>query len=303
MPLCITAPRHRARHACKPRMSASRYNVPVGDLTLDLASGSVPAGLGAYVRDARRLVGWSQRELAGRAATTQSTVSRLEHGLVPFVDLAVVARIVTALGMRAELKIDSRHLRDRERQADAVHAVLNGYGARRLGGWGWETATEVLIGAERPRGWIDLLAFRPADRALLLDETKTDLPDVGGFQRSLAFYEREAWDVARGLGWEPRRLVTMALVLDSAQVADRIAASRDLLRNAFRGDVTTLTDWLRDPASPAPRGWTLAACDPASRADAWLRPTNLTRRRRPPAYEGSADAARRLGRSVRAGGR
>ena len=86
-----------------------------------------------------------------------------------------------------------------------VHAQVNGTVARRLERCGWRTATEVLDRRRTtPRGWIDLLAFREADRALLVEETKTDIPDMGGLQRSVAFYERTALSAARRLGWRPR---------------------------------------------------------------------------------------------------
>jgi hypothetical protein len=201
--------------------------------------------------------------------------------------------VLDALGMRPSLGIEDRHLADRRRQADGVHASLNGYGARhllRLGGWE-PPATEVRIGEDVPRGWIDLMAFRPADRSLLVDETKTDIPDMGALQRSVAFYEREAPAVAQALGWRPVRTVVLVLGQDSRQFGRRLADNRELVRAAFPADVARMAAWLTDPAAPRPRGWTLAVADPASRGECWLRPTILGPRRRPPAYEDYADAA------------
>jgi hypothetical protein len=155
-------------------------------------------------------------------------------------------------------------------------------------------ALEQEIGEAIPRGWIDLLGYRPVDRALIVDETKGDLPDVGAFQRSLAFYERESRGVANRLGWRPTRVVALGALLDSDTISRRVAENRELLERAFPSPVERLLAWIDDPGAPAPFGWTLAACDPASRSGTWLRPVLPGTRRRRPAYADYAEAAARL---------
>ena len=249
--------------------------------------------LADLVRDARRLVGWTQRELADRSGTSQATIWRIESARSRNLDLALVDRVLTALGMRGALDVDGRHLADRRRQGDGLHARLNGYLARRLVRAGWLTATEVRIGAP-PRGWIDLLAYRSADGSLLVDETKTQVDDLGGIQRSIAFYEREGPSAARRLGWEPRRCRVMAVVLDTDAVARRLRDARDLVSVAFPAPVADLAAWIADPRCPPPAGWSIAAADPASRGSTWLRPVMLGSRRRLPPYADYGDAAARL---------
>ena len=253
--------------------------------------------LADVVRDARRLVGWTQRDLADRARTSQATIWRIERGAGPTIDLLVAERVLAALGIHASIDLDARHLADRRRQLDGLHARLNGYVAKRLARLGWQTATEVPLGAGIPRGWIDVLAFRPIDRALLVEETKSELPDLGALQRSLAFYEREAWAAARARGWVPRRSAVRVGVLDTDAVARRLADARDLVAGAFPAAPSSVAAWLADPACEPPRGWALASADPAVRGSPWLRPTVLDARRRRPAYADYADAARSLLRS------
>jgi transcriptional regulator with XRE-family HTH domain len=264
------------------------------DLVVPIGSRSFAFRVGELVAEARRLAGWSQRELARRAGTTQSAVSRIERGATTSLDLLVVERLLGALGLRASLAVEGRHLADRRRQAEPVHARLNGFIAGHVGRRSFLTALEVQVGDLVPRGWIDLLAYRPADRALIVDETKGDLPDIGAFQRSLAFYERSAVDVAHRLGWRPTRVVVLATLLDSETVAGRMRVNRELLARAFPSPVGRFLRWVDDPSAPAPYGWTLAMADPASRAAAWLRPTVLEGRRRAPTYASYADAAARL---------
>lgn len=278
--------------AHKPDDNARCYNgtMPVQQLVVD-RSGFAPQ-LGAVVREARSLVGWSQRELADRARTSHTSIWRIETCRGDL-DLLVVERVLAALGLRATLSVDDRTLLDRRRQADGVHARLNGYIGRWLGRVAWTVATEVMIGDEVPRGWIDTLAFRSADGSLLVEETKTELDDLGRIQRSLAFYEREAMTAAAKLGWAPRRVAALVVALDTAAVARRLSDVRDAAQLAFPATVGGTLEWLRSPAAPPPSGWTLAVADPARRGSAWLLPSALASRRRP-AYRDYRDAATQL---------
>jgi transcriptional regulator with XRE-family HTH domain len=264
------------------------------DATVDLTRAAIGPWLATLLQRGRSLVGISQADLARRADTSEATIWRLEHGKADHIDLAVVERVLAALGMRGSLSVQGRHLDDRVRQRDGVHAVCNGYGGRRVRRFSWETVLEAMIGRDRPRGWIDLLGYRVADGALLVDETKSDLPDMGALQRSVAFYEREAPHVARDLGWDVRSVTVVVLALDTEVVARRLADSRAIVAQAFPGDVRTLDAWIRDQRAPRPRGWTLAMIDPASRGDVWLRRPVVGSVRRRPAYAGYADAAARL---------
>jgi transcriptional regulator with XRE-family HTH domain len=266
------------------------------DQTIDLGRRGFAPLIADVVREARLLIGLSQRELARRADTSQATIWRIEGGRADHLDLLVVERVLRVLGIRATLTLDARHLADRRRQLDAVHARLVGYVARRLERVGWLTAAEVPLGDGTPRGWIDLMAFRETDATLLVDETKTEIPDLGALGRSLAFYEREAWSAARSRGWQPRRAVVLVTALDSVAIARRLSDNRELVGRMFPALVDGVARWLADPRCESPRGWALGTVDPASRADAWVRPTTLGSRRRAPAYEDYADAAARLRR-------
>ncbi len=256
------------------------------------------AAVADLVRETRVLLGWTQRELAVRARTSQSTVQRIETGSAAL-DIAVVTAVLAALGLRVALDVDGRHLEDRRRQRGALHGRLNGYVARRLERDHWLTSTEVQLGVDAPQGWIDLLGYRPADRSLLLEESKTEIGDLGALQRSLKFYAREAWTAAQALGWRPVRLVIVVVALDTAAVARRLADERDLAARVFPGRVGDAAAWLRDPSRNPPTGWVLATADPARRRADWLGATLLGQRRRPPAYEDYAEAAGRLLQTAR----
>ncbi|HEX5827644.1 MAG TPA: helix-turn-helix transcriptional regulator [Candidatus Limnocylindrales bacterium] len=216
----------------------------------DLRDQTLGAAVGATVREARALIGWSQRELAARAGTSQATVWRIETDRAGRLDARVVDAVLRALGLRATLEVDGRHLDDRRRQRDRVHAVL-------------------------------------------VEETKTDLPDIGGLQRAMSFYRRTAWDAARAMGWRPRTAHVLVVCLDSSAMRRRLADNRGAISSAFPARVDVTLAWLRDPSAPPPQGWTIALADPATRPTRWLRAA-LGTRRSPAPYEHYADAVRRL---------
>jgi hypothetical protein len=56
---------------------------------------------------------------------------------------------------------------------------------RRLEAAGWLVVREVRIESGRYLGWIDLLAFDPVTKTLLVIEIKTRLDDLGDLERTL----------------------------------------------------------------------------------------------------------------------
>jgi transcriptional regulator with XRE-family HTH domain len=245
------------------------------------------------VIEARKALGWSQRRLAERAGTSPNFVSRFERNVRQAVTLEATERLFEALGVRAELRAELPVVDGDRRQVDAVHAWSCGYVGRRLGYLGWDVRHEVEVGSGRFRGWIDVMGFRALDRSLLTSEIKTDLPDVGGLQRTTGWYEREAWAAARRFGWRPVRQVVAVLALDSSVVEDRIRANHALIAASFPGRAAALAAWLEQPGAMPP-GRCLALIDPASRSRLWLRPSRVDGRRSPSRYVSYADAVERL---------
>ena len=262
------------------------------DHLLRLGDPWLGAQIGRIVREARLLVGWSQLDLASRTAASQAAISRLETA-ASSPDLALLDRVLVALGIRGTLTLDAPHLEDRRRQREPVHARMVAYVARHLDRGGWSVATEVAIG-DPPRGWIDVLAHRERDGAGLVGEIKGDVPDFGGLQRQVAFYAQAAPRVARQMGWEMTRCTTLVACLSSDRVVERLTDNRDLVRRSFPSRVAELEAWLRSAEAPMPVAPTIALVDPRSRRSHWLRPVPLLGRGQMPAYRDYAEAARML---------
>jgi hypothetical protein len=192
------------------------------------------------------------------------------------------------LGVRSPTHIDLR-------PRDLVHAKCSAYADRRLRASGWIVAREVEIGDARSRGWIDLLAYHPVRRLLLVIEVKTELIDIGALERTFAWYEREALAASRRLGWHPRTQVGAVLVLDSNANRRRIVAAHDVFARAFPGHAVELRRVVAGVVDPDTRRH-LVLIDPRSRRSIWLHAAHAHGRRVPPAYENYAAALRALSR-------
>jgi hypothetical protein len=154
-------------------------------------------------------------------------------------------------------------------------------------------ATEVEIGSDRSRGWIDVLAYHPETGVVLVIEVKTEIHDLGQIERTLGWYEREAWAAARRRTWRPTQVVGCLVLLMSDSNEKRLAENRLAFRDGFPIRARALNSIMDQPSTPLVKGRGLAMIDPASRRSAWLRPTHLDGRRSPTRYRDYADFAGR----------
>jgi transcriptional regulator with XRE-family HTH domain len=164
------------------------------------------------VLQARRARRWTQRRLSAMSGVSQQMVSEVERAVVPDLPIATAVRILNALDVRIDLRLFAPTLvvvpvRDR------AHARCVAYVARRLERSGWLVSTEVAVGDERWRGFIDVLAFHPTAHVLLVIEVKVGLDDIGAIDRQLGNYERFAWAAAHTAGWRPRATTAALLLL------------------------------------------------------------------------------------------
>jgi transcriptional regulator with XRE-family HTH domain len=255
-----------------------------------------PARAGLIVRDLRDALRWSQRTLAARSGLSQGYISRIERNRCPEVSIDTIDRLLAAMGAQLLLDVRPPFIAN-PRQRDIVHATCSAYVVRRLRRSGWQVAAEVEVGSDRSRGWIDVLAWQPGTGLLLVIEIKTELRDLGAIERSLGWYEREAWAAARRLGWRPRRVVGCLLLLMSDDVDGRILDNREALAQRFplrSGDIGEIVATGNLARAGPPRG--IALLDPRSRRVRWLRPARVDGRRTAAPYRDYADFLRGGGR-------
>jgi transcriptional regulator with XRE-family HTH domain len=251
------------------------------------------------VSDLRKRLAWTQAELGRRADVSQAFVSSVENLRITDLTFNSANRLLAAMGAQLTVGISAPFLADRELQNDPVHARCAAYVAVRLKRAGWETAGEVEIGGDRSRGWIDLLAYHPQHRLLLVIEVKTEIRDVGSIERTLGWYERESWAAAQRLGWRPRTVLGCLLVLATDVNDVRLIDNRAAMGNGFPIRSMELDRILTDAVEPPRRVRALAMIDPRSHRQRWLRPSRLDGRRTPAPYVDYADLVRASHRSGR----
>lgn len=278
-----------------PQTTAPRYHSPVPRRRSDLEA---IATIARAVFELRTALGWSQVELARRAGVSQSLVSAVESGRLGSLTLRTAGRLLEAMGARLTVAVDRPFLGDRGLQRDAAHARCVGHVERRLAAAGWNVAREVEVGGDRSRGWIDVLAFHPSTGLVLVIEVKTELHDLGQIERTLGWYEREAWAAARRRGWRPGAVVGALLLLATDANEGRLHSNRELLAVAFPVRATTLASCVNSGLRQGP-GRALALIDPRSKRRRWLRPSRLDGRKSPSPYLDYAGFMRATTRSTR----
>jgi transcriptional regulator with XRE-family HTH domain len=204
--------------------------------------------LGSAIRLVRQRRRWTQTELAARAGVSDSTVSRIERGHIGSLSVATIQEVAGALDIRVDL-VPRWRAGDLDRLLNRRHATLHELVARWFGEVvpEWVLAPEVSYSIYGERGVIDILAWHPGRRALLIIELKTDIVDVNDIAGQADRRRRLARTIVADRGWDPASVSVWVVVAPSRTNRRRVAAHEALLRAAFPADGRGMRAWLRDP--------------------------------------------------------
>ena len=215
-----------------------------------------------------------QSDVARRAGVSRQLIGRVEAGSAGRYPLDTMRAIANALGARIDTQLRYRGA-ELDRIMNAAHADLHRELAAffdGLGGWTW--LPEVTFSHYGERGIIDILAWHPRTRSLLIVELKTELVDP---QELVAVMHRRARlgpVVARQQGWEPLTVSSWVVVRKSRAERRRLYQHERILRRAFPHDGRTMRRWLR-----APQGTVSALSFWSNVTSGGLRPTTGATRR------------------------
>ncbi len=204
--------------------------------------------IGAVIRALRRRKGWRQVDLAARAGISQAWVSFMERGHVSSASVATLRHVAGELDARIDLIARWRG-GDLDRLLNRRHSLFHEEVARTFARrWpGWILAHEVSFSIYGERGVIDLLAWHPATRALLVIELKTELVDVNEVVGTLDRKRRLAPKIGAQRGWRPTTVSQWLVFADDRTTRRRIEVHRTMLRSAYQADGRALRAWLSDP--------------------------------------------------------
>lgn len=193
--------------------------------------------------------GWRQRDLAERAGISTSTISRIERGHPGTLSLDTIRAVSSALDIRVELTARWR-AGDLDRLVNAKHSALHDLVAEMFHDElpAWILAPEVSFAVYGERGVIDIVAWHPGRRALLIIELKTDISDVNELVGTFDRKRRLGRQVVQSeRGWDPLTVSGWVIVAPGRTNRARIAAHGAMLRAAFPMDGRGIRSWLGDP--------------------------------------------------------
>lgn len=204
--------------------------------------------LGTVIRLIRHARGWRQRDLSDKSGVSQSAISRMELGQIGPQSIDSLRAVAAALDMRVDLTPRWRG-GDLDRILNRGHSALHESVSRAFRDEfpAWVLAPETSFAVYGERGVIDILAWHPGRRALLVIELKTDLVDMNELLGTLDRKLRLAAGVASGRGWDPVSVSAWLIVADSRTSRRRAAEHEAMLRSALPHDRQTMRLWLRDP--------------------------------------------------------
>ena len=217
-----------------------------------------PRTVARLLRAIRRRKGISQRLLGQRLHVSQSQMSRRERSALERCSLADLQSWATALGAHVvvDLRVDGQRP-----LADARHAAIQAWLTSLLRAAGWLVEVEVSFNQYGDRGRIDILAFHPARRVLLVIEVKTQLTDVQEVLGALDVKRRAASEIARSRRWTIGATIPVLVAREDRTIRRRINAHAPLFE-AFGLRARAARAWLSHPDTATPRGILLFASPP-----------------------------------------
>jgi Holliday junction resolvase-like predicted endonuclease len=181
------------------------------------------------------------------------TVSRIERGNVRVLSVDAIDRIASALGASVDITLrwEGEQL---DRLMDASHAWLEEQTAAHLSSSGWQVSAEVSFNHYGDRGRVDVLAFHPTTRIVLVVEVKSGIGDVQDTLGRLDVKSRLGRSLADAAGWAGARAVVPTLVVADTRSARRVVAEHEALFSRFALRGRSALAWTRRPSVPAPSG-------------------------------------------------
>lgn len=188
----------------------------------------------------------SQGQVAEAADVSRAAVSTIERGLLENSSLRIIGRVSAALGISCEFEARWRGA-ETAALLDERHARLVQLAVARLTRLGWQVFPEHTFSIWGERGSIDVLAWHPVRRAVLVIEVKTRLADLQDLLSTMDRKRRLASSIARSEGWKP--LFVGSLLVLPGETWARTAVSRfdSVFTAALPRRAAEVRAWLRAP--------------------------------------------------------
>ena len=236
-----------------------------------------PILFGRGAKALRLRKGWRQDDLAAAAHVSRGVVGRIERGNADRVTVATLDNVAAAVGGRVACRL-TWNGEGLDRLLDANHAAIVEAVVRTLRATDWLVATEVSFNNFGERGSVDVLAFHPASRFVLVVEMKSVVPDVQAMLVALDRKERLARQIARDRGWDAAAVARLLVIGENRTARRRVDMHAATFGNMFPDRAREIRRWLAEPVASSPlRGLWFLSGDPQAGVKQRAR-----RSRRPP---------------------
>jgi transcriptional regulator with XRE-family HTH domain len=215
-------------------------------------------GIGLQVRALRRRRRWRQSDLAAAAGVSQSLISLLERGHLDAMSVHALRAVLSALDARLEVGVRWRG-GALDRLMDERHATLVNLVVAILSACGWTTAVEVSFNHFGDRGSIDVLAWHPLTRTLLVIEVKSEITSIEGLVRRLDVKTRLARQIAaEQRGWRPVFVATLVVLPEGTAARTTLRRFGAVFATTYPARGREIRPWLRHPAAALRGVWLLS---------------------------------------------
>jgi transcriptional regulator with XRE-family HTH domain len=199
----------------------------------------------------------TQQQLAMAAGVSRPIVSLIERGRCEETSVRTVRRVASILGVSATLNARWRGAEVAKLLDEAQSALVESV-TERLSAAGWTVRPEHTFSIWGERGSIDVLAWHPACRALLLVECKTKLPDLQDVLSTMDRKRRLARDISKLEGWEPGFVGSALAVHDQKWARNAVRRSGVVFDAALPARTVAVRQWLARPTGDLRAIWFLA---------------------------------------------
>jgi hypothetical protein len=178
---------------------------------------------------------------------SQATISGIERGLVGALAVGTLDRVAAVL--QADLSVELRWRGPRlARLLDRRHAALQNLLVAELRAAGWQVLVEESFNVFGERGSVDIVAWLPEARALLIIEIKTELVDLQDLLRTVDMKTRVVPGVVRrSRGWRAEHVASVVVLPSNNSHRRAVAAHADLLDAALPGRTREVRRWIQQP--------------------------------------------------------
>ena len=205
--------------------------------------------IGRRVRAVRMRLGLRQLDVAERAGVSHDLVSRIERGRLDALQQRTLRDVLGALEMELAQEVRWRG-GDVDRLVDEGHASLVERICALLVAAGWVVLPEVSFSVYGERGSIDVLAWHPGQRLLLVVEVKTSLQSMEELLRRHDVKVRLAPRLAgERFGWTARGVARLLVLPDDSTPRRRVARHAAMLQASYPVRGREVGAWLRNPGA------------------------------------------------------